>query len=137
LGVLGGPVSPPVPVASEPPACVAAVEEGMVPVIEIGAVPTDLVIIEPSGAKLGLETFAETAFGLRIDVDEFCDVDVHVNSSVLNFERSGRWRRGDGGNGPGRDCGRLAAALGRAGWNSELFSASSQCGLVARFNLRR
>ena len=35
------------------------------------------------------------------------------------------------------DCGRLAAALGRAGWNSELFSASSQCGLVARFNLRR
>jgi len=41
------------------------------------------------------------------------------------------------GNGDWRDCGRLTAALGRAGWNSELFSASSQCGLVARFNLRR
>jgi len=41
------------------------------------------------------------------------------------------------GNGDWRACGRLAAALGRAGWNSELFSASSQCGLVARFNLRR
>jgi hypothetical protein len=41
------------------------------------------------------------------------------------------------GNGDGRDCGWLAAALGRACWNSELFSASSQCGLVARFNLRR
>ena len=37
------------------------------------------------------------------------------------FESLGRLKADDGGNGAGRDCGRLAAALGRAGWNSELF----------------
>jgi hypothetical protein len=113
------------------------VGKGMVPVIEVGSVPTDLEVIEPGGAELGLETFAETAFGLGIDVDAFNDVGIHVNSSVLMVERSGRLKTGSAGNGAGRDCGRLAASLGRAGWNSELFSASSQCGLVARFNLRR
>jgi hypothetical protein len=49
----------------------------MVPVIEVGAIPDDLVIIQPSGAELGLETFAEAAFGLRIDVDAFGDVIIH------------------------------------------------------------
>jgi len=48
-----------------------AVGEGMVPVIEVGAVPMDVVIVEPGGAELGLETFAEAAFGLWIDVDAF------------------------------------------------------------------
>ncbi len=48
-----------------------AVGKGMVPVIEIRAIPVDAVIIEPGGAEFGLETFAETAFGLRIDVDAF------------------------------------------------------------------
>ena len=82
--------------------------------------------------------FAEAAFGLGIDVDAFGDVVVHVNSwSVLIFERFGRLKAFCFGNGDWCDCGRLAATLGRAGWNSELFSASSQCGLVARFNLRR
>jgi hypothetical protein len=52
----------------------------MVPVIEVGAVPTDLVIIEPGGAELGLETFAQAALGLGIDVDAFGDVGIHVNS---------------------------------------------------------
>jgi hypothetical protein len=56
------------------------VEKGMVPVIEIGTFPSDLVIIEPASAELGLETLAETAFGLGIDVDAFGDVGVHVNS---------------------------------------------------------
>ena len=65
------------------------VGEGMMPVIEIGTLPIDLVIIEPCCAELGLETFAETAFGLRIDVDAFGDVGIHVNSSVL-VERFGR-----------------------------------------------
>jgi hypothetical protein len=60
-----------------------------------------------------------------------------VKFSVSLVERFGCLKAGFGGNGDWRDCGRLAAALGRAGWNSELFSASSQCGLVARFNLRR
>ena len=83
------------------------------PVIEIGAVPIDLVIIEPRGAKLGLETFTEAAFGLGIDVDAFNDV--HVNSSVLMVERLGRLKSGFIGSGAGRDCGRLAGALGRAG----------------------
>jgi hypothetical protein len=55
---------------------------------------------------------------LGIDMYAFIYVGVHVNSSALNFERSGRWKRGDGGNGPGRGCGRLAATLGRAGWAS-------------------
>jgi hypothetical protein len=110
----------------------------MMTVIEIGTVPTDLVIIQPGGAELGLETFAEAAFGLWIDVDAFDVVAVHVNSwSVLIFSMFGRVKGLCFGNGDWRDCGRLAAALGRAGWNSELFSASSQCGLVARFNLRR
>ena len=49
----------------------------------------------------------------------------------------GRLKGAGFANGDWRDGGRLAAALGRAGWNPELFSASSQCGLVARFNLRR
>ena len=52
----------------------------MVPVIEIGAVPLDAVIIEPGGAELGFKTFAETTFGLGIDMDAFGDVGVHVNS---------------------------------------------------------
>jgi len=30
-----------------------------VPVIEVRAVPMDVVIVEPGGAELGLETFAE------------------------------------------------------------------------------
>ena len=89
------------------------VEKGMVPVIEVGAVPVDAVIIEPGGAELGFKTFAETAFGLGIDVDAFNDV--HVNSSVLMVERLGRLKSGFIGNGAGRDCGRLAGALGRAG----------------------
>ena len=54
------------------------VEKGMVPVIEVGAIPDNLVIIQPSGAKLGLETLAEAAFGLGIDVDAFDGI--HVNS---------------------------------------------------------
>ena len=111
------------------------VGKGMVPIIEVGAIPSDIVIIEPGGSEFGLETFAETAFGLGIDMDAFGDVGVHVNSSVLNFERSGRWKRGDGGNGPGRGCGRLAAVSGRAGCESVV--EFSQCGLAARFNLRR
>ncbi len=57
-----------------------AVGKGMVPVIEVGAVPLDAVIIEPGGAEFSLETFAEAAFGLRIDMDAFGDVGVHVNS---------------------------------------------------------
>jgi hypothetical protein len=115
-----------------------AVEKGTVPVIEVGAIPDDLVIIQPGGAELGLETFAEAAFGLGIDVDAFGNVGIHVNSwSVLMFLMFGRVKGLGFGNGDWRACGRLAAALGRAGWNSELFSASSQCGLVARFNLRR
>ena len=46
----------------------------MVPVIEIGTIPSDVVIVEPGRAELGLEAFAETAFGLGIDVDAFGDV---------------------------------------------------------------
>jgi hypothetical protein len=112
-----------------------AVGKRMMTVIEIGTVPTDLVIIQPGGAELGLETFAEAAFRLGIDVDAFGDAGVHVNSSVLNFERSGRWKRGGGGNGPGRGCGWLAAVSEGTDWASVI--ESSQCGLAARFNLRR
>ena len=61
----------------------------MVPVIEIGAVPVDAVIIEPCGSKFGLETFAEAAFGLRIDVDAFIYVCVHVKFSVSLVEMFG------------------------------------------------
>lgn len=85
----------------------------MVPVIEVRAVPMDVVIVEPGGAELGLKTFAEAAFGLGIDVDAFGYV--HVNSSVLMVERLGRLKSDFIGNGAGRDCGRLAGALGRAG----------------------
>ena len=54
-----------------------------------------LVIIEPGGAELGLETFAEAAFGLGIDVDAFGDVGIHVNSwSVLMFLMFGTVERG-------------------------------------------
>ena len=58
----------------------------------------DAVIIEPGGAEFGLETFAETAFGLGIDVDEFGDVGVHVNVGFNGFdvwaiERAWRWQR--------------------------------------------
>jgi len=111
------------------------VGKGMVPVIEVGAVPTDLVVIKPRGAELGLETFAETAFGLGIDVDAFGDVSTHVNSSVLMVERSGRLKSGFIGNGAGRDCGRLGTVFGRPGWESMV--VFSQCGLAALFNLRR
>jgi hypothetical protein len=71
-----------------------AVGKGMVPVIEIRAIPDDLVIIEPRGAEFGLETFAEAAFGLRIDVDAFGDVGVHVNCSVSLVERFGCLKTG-------------------------------------------
>jgi hypothetical protein len=114
------------------------VEKRMVPVIEVGAIPDELVIIQPGGAKFGLETFAEATFGLGIDVDAFEDVGVHVNSwSVLMFLMFGRLKGAGFANGDWRDGGRLAAALRWAGWNLELFSASSQCDFVARFNLRR
>ena len=109
------------------------VGEGMMPVIEIGAVPIDLVIIQPGGAELGLETFAETAFGLRIDVDAFGDLGIHVNSSVLMIERFGRLKAGSAGKGTGHDCDRLVAPLGRAGCKST--DEFSQCD--ALLNLRR
>ena len=75
----------------------------------------DTVIIKPGGSKLGLETFAEAAFGLGIDVDAFGDVRVHVNCSVSLVERFGCLKTGFNGNGDGRDCGRLAATAGRVG----------------------
>ena len=87
----------------------------MVPVIEIGTVPLDAVIIEPGGSKFSLETFAKATFGLGIDVDKFGDVGVHVNCSVSLVERFGCLKTGFGGNGDGRDCGRLTATLGWAG----------------------
>ena len=90
-----------------------AVGKRMVPVIEVGAVPVDVVIIEPGGAELGLKTFAETAFGLWIDVDTFGDVGVHVKSwSVLMFLMFGRVKAFCCGNGDCQRCGRLAAVLG-------------------------
>jgi hypothetical protein len=46
----------------------------MMPVIEIGAIPSDVVIVQSGGMELSFETFAETAFGLRIDVNAFGDV---------------------------------------------------------------
>jgi hypothetical protein len=114
-----------------------AVGKGMVPVIEVGAVPVDAVIIEPGGAEFGLETFAEAAFGLGIDVDAFGDVGVHVNSwSVLMFLRFGRLK----GVVSATALGVIAAGWPlrwAGGWESELFPAFSQCGLAARFNLRR
>ena len=71
-----------------------SVGKRMVPVIEVGAVPLDAVIIEPCGSKFGLETFAEAAFGLGIDVDAFgdvvcsCEILVGVNVfEVWAFER--------------------------------------------------
>src|SRR5208282_6474616 len=107
----------------------------MVPVIEIGTVPLDAVIIEPGGSKFSLETFAKATFGLGIDVDKFGDVGVHVNSwSVLMFLMFGRLKGAGFANGDGRDCGWLAATLGRTGWDSKLFPAFSQLGFVARFN---
>ncbi len=51
---------------------------------KIGAIPVDALIVEPGSTELGFKTFAEAAFGLGIDVDAFGDV--HVNSSMLNFE---------------------------------------------------
>ena len=53
------------------------------------------------------------------------------------FLMFGRLKVAGFGNGDGRDCGWLAATLGRTGWDSELFAAFSQCGFAARFNLRR
>jgi hypothetical protein len=114
------------------------VGKGMVPVIEVGAIPLDAVVIEPDSAEFGLETFAEAAFGLRIDVDAFGDVGVHVKSwSVLMFLMFGRLKWAGFANGDGQNCDWLAATLGRTGWDSELFPAFSQFGLVTRFNLRR
>ena len=114
------------------------VGKGMMPVVKVRAVPLYAVIIEPGGAEFGLETFTEAAFGLRIYMDAFCDVRVHVNSwSVLMFLMFGRLKAFSFGNGAGRDGGRLAAALGRAGWNLKLFPTFSQFGFVARFSLRR
>ena len=55
------------------------VGKGMMPVIKIGTIPLDAVIIKPGGTELGLETFAEAAFGLGIDVDAFGDVGKFMN----------------------------------------------------------
>jgi hypothetical protein len=107
------------------------------PVIEVGTIPDDLVIIKPRGSKFGLETFTETAFGLRIDVDAFGDVVIHVNWSVSLAERFGCLKTGFGGNGDGRDCDRLGATSGWAGENRESFPVFSQFVFTARFNLRR
>src|SRR5271166_2625993 len=106
----------------------------MVPVIEVGAIPLDAVVIEPCSSKVGLETFAEAAFGLGIDVDAFDVVVIHVKLSVLSFVWSGRWKLCCGGKGDGRDCGRLAATLGRTDGNRDSFPAFSQFAFAARFN---
>jgi hypothetical protein len=55
-----------------------AVGKGMMAIIEVGTIPSDLVIIKPGGSKFSLETFAEAAFGLGIDVNAFDDVVFHV-----------------------------------------------------------
>ena len=71
-------------------------------------------------------------------MDAFGDVRFHVNSwSVLMFLMFGRLKAFCFGNGAGRDGGRLATTLGRAGRTSEAFPTFSQFGFVARFNLRR
>jgi hypothetical protein len=90
-------------------------------------------------SKFGLETFAEAAFGLGIDVDAFGDVVIHVNSSVLRLERLGRLKSDDKGKGAGRGCGLLAAALGRVGWDSfeSAFGFGSSSQGLARRSLRR
>jgi hypothetical protein len=91
------------------------VGKGMVPVIEVGAIPLDAVVIEPDSAEFGLETFAEAAFGLRIDVDAFGNVGIHMNCSVSLVVRFGCLKTDFNGNGDVRDCGRLAATSGRVG----------------------
>jgi hypothetical protein len=91
------------------------VGKGMMPVIEIGTIPVNAMIIKPSGSKFGLETFAETTFGLGIDVDAFIYVCVHVNCSVVSLEGSGRLKAFCCGNGDGLDRGLLTTATGRTG----------------------
>ena len=92
---------------------------------------SDVVIVEPGGAEFGLETFAEAAFGLGIDVDAFDGI--HVNSwSVLMFLMFGRLKVFCLGNGAGRDGGWLAGLTGRISP-----AEFSQFGFAALFNLRR
>ena len=51
-----------------------AVSESVVPIIKIGTVPGNAEGIEPGGAELGFKAFAQTAFGLRVEVNTSSDV---------------------------------------------------------------
>src|SRR5947207_7353682 len=46
-----------------------AVGEGVVPVIKIGTGPGNVDGVEPGGAELSFKTFAQTAFGLGIEMN--------------------------------------------------------------------
>ena len=59
------------------------------------------------------------------------------SNKSFDFLMFGRLKAFCFGNGAGRDGGRLATTLGRAGRTSEVFPTFSQFGFAARFNLRR
>src|SRR5277367_3768691 len=64
-------------------------------VVEVGAVPRHAKFVEPGGAEFGLETFAEIAFGLGIEVDASGGVHTLVGSLSLIWSELG-WRNGRG-----------------------------------------
>ena len=65
------------------------IRKRVVPVIKIGAVPRHAELVEPSSAEFGLETFAEIAFGLRIEVDASGGVHTLVGSFSLIWSEFG------------------------------------------------
>ena len=63
--------------------------ERVMPVVEVGAVPRHAEPVEPGGAEFGFKTFAEIAFGLRVQVNasEWCS----YICGVIEFDVVGIW----------------------------------------------
>src|SRR6202022_3816012 len=87
--------------------------EGVMPVVQVGAVPRNAELVEPGGAEFDFKTFAEIAFGLRIEMDASSDVHTLVGS--LSLRSSGFGRRVSRGSGVTAKTGLCAGAARTAG----------------------
>jgi hypothetical protein len=79
------------------------------PVVEVGAVPRNAEPVKPGRAKFGFKTFAEIAFGLRIQMYASGRIHIFVGSFRLMFSGLGFLNGRAAGTAAKIGSGRLAA----------------------------
>src|SRR5439155_24188372 len=104
--------------------------KGVMPVVEVGPVPGNAVKVQPGGAEFNLETLAEIAFGLGIEMNASGDVHNTIKG-LLRVRSSAAGRR------KGRSCGVDASMDFRSAVSGVGGDCVSQCGFLDRRTKRR